>query len=241
MTRKAATTSCPQPGQRRHHRRGRRRPDHGALRRQHPPGRRRRRIVRDGADGGTCSHDARRGDDTLIGGPLTNILIGGVGADVILGGDGDDVVLGDGGRVERSRPLGEIVTERASTLQDDEGGVDTITGGDGRDVILGGAAGDVITASLGGDIILGDAGVAELLGDVYTTSPTVGGNDLITGGSGLGAANRSIIIGGAGADELAGGDGDNVLLGDGGYVTREDGIVKQVRSLDPATGGIDVI
>jgi Ca2+-binding RTX toxin-like protein len=199
------------------------------------------------ADGSTDEWDVftttpgAGGNDTLIGGPETNILIGGFGMDTILGGDGDDVILGDGGRVDRALVAGALVTQRARTIGDGEGDVDTITGGDGRDVILGGAAGDVITASLGGDIILGDAGEADLLGDVFTTSATVGGNDRITGGAGAGAANRSIIIGGAGADILAGGDGDNVLLGDGGYVTRADGVVKQVRSIDPETGGIDTI
>jgi Ca2+-binding RTX toxin-like protein len=178
------------------------------------------------------------GDDILIGGPQTNILIGGAGKDTITGGDGDDVILGDGGYVERDSFNVLLV---ARTLDDATGDTDVITGGDGHDVILGGAGGDIITASLGGDIILGDAGVADLDGDVFTTSPTVGGNDQITGGSGLGAGNRSIIIGGAGADILAGGNGDNVLIGDGGHVTRVGGIVLQVRTIDPASGDADQI
>jgi Ca2+-binding RTX toxin-like protein len=179
------------------------------------------------------------GIDTITGGgDSRNIIIGGALGDRISGGIGNDTILGDGGRI--SRDAAGTVT-RVETIDDATGGSDTISGGDGADVILGGAAGDEISASLGGDIILGDAGVANLLGDVFTTSPTVGGDDQITGGLAAGAANRSIIIGGAGSDVLSGGNGDNVLVGDGGRVIRQDGLVEKVQTIDPATGGRDTI
>ena len=134
-------------------------------------------------------------------------------------GIGNDVILGDGGRVTRD---GNSVVRKVKTIDDATGGVDEIDGGDGDDVILGGAAGDVITAALGGNIILGDAGEANLnnadSNDVFTTSPAIGGIDIVAGGAN---AIGNIIIGGAFGDIITGGLGNDVILGDGGRVTRD--------------------
>ena len=57
--------------------------------------------------------------------------------------------------------------------------------------------GDIISAEFGNNIILGDAGEVNLNGpvsnDIFTTNPTVGGADKITGGG----DGSNIIIGGA--------------------------------------------
>ena len=157
--------------------------------------------------------------DTITGGNGSNIILGGAAGDVITGGLGNDVILGDSGRVTRD---GNEVVLRVETIDDATGGVDEIDGGDGDDVILGGAAGDVITAALGGNIILGDAGVANLnnadSNDVFSRSTSSGGNDTITGGS---DNVGNILIGGDGTDTITGGIGNDVILGDGGRVTRD--------------------
>ena len=136
------------------------------------------------------------------------------------------------------------------TTTDATGGVDTIDGGAGDDVILGGAKGDEITALFGNNIILGDAGEANLNNtaenaenNVFTTSPNVGGEDVIIGG-GDGA---NIIIGGAAGDEITGGSGNDTILGDSGTVYRNaDEVVTRVETGgegDPtgAIGGVDDI
>ncbi|HYR33730.1 MAG TPA: hypothetical protein VEQ87_05520, partial [Burkholderiales bacterium] len=207
------------------------------------------------------TNPAHGGDDSITGAgagaDTGSVLIGGAGADTLFGTDHDDVIVGDGAYVTRNGNT--VLTVRTIDADDDgeilAGGVDTIQGGEGSDVILGGiettagadgvVAGDMITASLGGDIILGDGGSADLFGTVETTTPEHGGNDDITGGAGTGFDNRSILIGGAGSDELKGGAGDNIIVGDGGRVVRRfiDGQlqVTQVRSVDPATGAKDII
>src|SRR6185436_13488572 len=113
--------------------------------------------------------------------------------------------------------------------------------------IMGGAQGDTITASLGGDIILGDGGQANLTGVVETTTPEEGGNDHILGGEGTELADRSILIGGAGEDEIIGGAGGNdieasggsdVIVGDNGEVLFNLGII---RTTYPGAGAADKI
>jgi Ca2+-binding RTX toxin-like protein len=209
------------------------------------------------------------GIDRISGGDGDNIIIGGAFGDIIDGGAGNEVILGDAGYVTRNAD-DEVELVATGTVDDPEGaigGVDVIDGGAGADIIFGGAAGDEITALLGGKIILGDNGVAVTGGDVYTTDPGAGGADSIVGG-GDGVGN--IILGGGGTrsvseplldadgnpvldtagdpilepviigDEITGGTGNDVLVGDGGYVTRIDGIVLQVATTGrPETGDVE--
>ena len=178
------------------------------------------------------------GIDIIKGGDGDNIIIGGALGDSITGGLGNEIILGDGGRVTRDE--NDVIT-RVETEEDNVGGVDDIDGGAGKDVILGGAEGDVITALLGDNIILGDAGQVNLnsgSNDIFTTNPAVGGADEITGGG----DGSNIIIGGAAGDTIKGGIGDDVVLGDGGKVTRDgNSVVRRVETIEDATGGVDDI
>ncbi|MGA7984423.1 MAG: calcium-binding protein [Burkholderiales bacterium] len=181
------------------------------------------------------------GVDTIVGGAdgVGNVIIGGAMGDQLSGGSGDDVMLGDSGYVQRAAD-GSLI--KVYTIDPGVGGADNIQGGAGTDVIMGGADGDIINAPLGGKIILGDNGVADLAGsdrDVYSTDPDIGGVDIITGGAdGVG----NIIIGGAMGDQLSGGSGDDVMLGDSGYVQRAaDGSLIEVYTIDPGVGGVDHI
>ena len=181
-------------------------------------------------------NDAAGGIDTIIGGDGDNILIGGALGDFITGGAGNEIIIGDGGTVQRDE---NDQVERAETAITTTGGADTIDGGAGADVIFGGADGDTITANTGGKIIVGDNGVVIAGGDVYTTNPNIGGTDNITGSL---AEQRNIILGGVGSrtvtlsdntqievgDTIVGGNGDDILIGDGGYVTRSGNLVTHV-------------
>ena len=187
------------------------------------------------------------GTDHLVGNGGADILLGGLGDDFLYGDaavgypsagtPGNDVLLGDDGAVLAPGGAPSIATSTDPTL----GGHDTLDGAEGSDVAIGGGNSDTITASLGGDIVLGDSGYVDLLGDVYSIAPDSGGDDSITGGTGLGLGNRSILIGGAGNDTLQGGNGDNIILGDNGYVHRVAGVALQVYSIDTTVGGVDHI
>ena len=179
------------------------------------------------------------GVDTIIGGDGANIILGGVLGDFITGGIGNEVILGDNGRVTRG--ANNVVT-RIETGDADgtTGGVDEIDGGDGDDVILGGAQGDLISASLGANIILGDNGEVNLnsaTNDVFTTEPSIGGVDIITGGDG-----DNILLGGTASDDVRGGADNDIILGDTGlldYAVDADPEIDLITVTDPTIGDAD--
>jgi Ca2+-binding RTX toxin-like protein len=207
------------------------------------------------------------GNDTITAGTdnagaTSNIIIGGVGDDLITIGSGDNVVLGDNGLVHRIGgsigfgTIADIVSVSTSDTTSGTGGNDTIVSNGGTNVILGGVGNDTISA-LGGsqNIILGDNGVVNLNNtgnnDIYSTQLSLGGNDTITAGTDNAGATSNIILGGFGADLITIGSGDNLVLGDNGYISRVAGNigfgtianVVQVSTLDTtsATGGDDQI
>ncbi len=120
------------------------------------------------------------------------------------------------------------------TVNDGEGGNDTIIGGLGGDQILGGAGNDDIDGQSGDDVILGDtgaidrtsvpadgaAGFQSLIARVRTKSPAIGGSDRISGGN-----DNDIILAGTGTDyvnfsrdanPLTPESGDDLIVGDNG-------------------------
>ena len=85
---------------------------------------------------------------------------------------------------------------------------------------------------------------------ITTQSPTIGGNDIITTGLGNdivfgGAANDVIVTDYAGG--FAGSDGQDIVLGDHGYINFVDPLthtyvfLRDLVSIDPEFGGNDVI
>ena len=126
------------------------------------------------------------------------------------------------------------------TIDPDVGGSDIIDGAGGDDLVFGGLGGDIIDAFGSGveaDIILGDHGEATFENGVpvliETTEPDLGGSDTIAGGPG-----SNIIIGGAGADSItAGGDDQpDIILGDNGTVTFDNGVRQSVQTSAPWRG-----
>ncbi|MEP0919876.1 DUF4347 domain-containing protein [Leptolyngbya sp. DQ-M1] len=187
------------------------------------------------------------GNDTINGNEGDDILIGGAADDTVSGNTGLDVILGDGGRVTYAN---SVITQIESA-EPVAGGNDTLNGNEGADTILGGTGDDTIDGGSDDaiDILLGDNGVvvraegSSEANDIYSTDPTNGGQDTITGGLG-----NDIIIGGAGGsdkagvggDRLFGNEGDDVILGDHGEVARTTmGYLFDTR--DPEQGGDDTI
>lgn len=113
-----------------------------------------------------------------------NIVFGGAGNDQILGGKGNDILIGDGGKIDNLKFTNSSFanTKISRTSLSNEGGNDTIYGGDGKDIIYGGAGNDFVHGGAGDDVIHGEKG-----------------NDHIWGGSGT-----DEIRGDAGMDVLVG-------------------------------------
>ncbi len=186
------------------------------------------------------------GSDTLDGGAGDNVLLGGEGNDRLATGDGDSVLLGGDGVVrfdEAGQPI-EVENLRDETasaavprtqqhLEDD----DTIVAGDGANIVLGGAGNDTMTTGAGNDVILGDRGTVDLSAAalrVATGPDGDGGNDRIDSGGG-----DDVVLGGMGDDRILGGAGNDVLLGDYGSLRSQGGLLLQVASSEPRSGGAD--
>ena len=152
-------------------------------------------------------------------------MIGGAGGDTIGGGAGNNVILGDGGTitaaVHEHHRYGNlpITLGTIATTDDGIGGNDQISTGNGNAIVLGGTGSDTIQNSASRrrqhNLVLGDDGqirgsarppawagrtAPDDIDSVTSTTPTDGGNDTITLGTG-----NSIVIGGAGADTITAG------------------------------------
>lgn len=174
----------------------------------------------------------RRGQHTLVGGPLGDFLYGGAGSDSIDGGGGDDTILG--GDAADTLAGGNASDFVMGGLGDDsvDGGTgddtvwgwdgsDTVVGGDGSDVIEGGRGDDSLDGALGADTIIGGGGNDTLDGQAGADSLYGGhGHDLLRGGDGddtLGSdLGRDTFFGGAGDDQISGGPDDDWLDGGDG-------------------------
>ena len=177
--------------------------------------------------------DGRAGDDDLVGGSFTPA--GGAGSarvgqpdggDTLNGGPDQDVVLGDNGALTRLAPTspltaGRLTVQRAIAPYDL--GDSPSASASGADTISGGGANDVLLGQGGDDQVDGDAG------DDYGEGGQ--GSDLVRGGSehddlvgGSSASTATSPAGGIGqpdsSDNVLGGSGDDLLLGDNGLLTR---------------------
>jgi Ca2+-binding RTX toxin-like protein len=138
------------------------------------------------------------------------------------------------------------------SMNDSEGGSDTINVGGTDSVVIGGADGDTITVSGNNNIALGDNGsvkyynaanVGAVYGDslnlglhtVETTSDSVGDVDTVTI-----SGNKNVAMGGEAGDTIGIGGSDNVVIGDGGrYTVLSDRLVAESKS--DTEGGSDTI
>ena len=156
--------------------------------------------------------------DLIVTSSGNNVVFGGAGGDDVRTGSGNDVIIGDNGNAVFGS-LGHLETLQSS--EPSVGGGDKLLTGAGDDVVIGGALDDVIDAADGGDNrIIGDNGKILYQADttylmwMETIAPEVGSSDDIYAGDG-----QDIVIGGADADRIELGGGNNVGLGDHGILS----------------------
>jgi Ca2+-binding RTX toxin-like protein len=167
--------------------------------------------------------------DTITGSSRADEILGAGGADVLAGGDGDDrftygtndAVAGeqvDGGsgtdtvRVTGTADLTSVVLTSIERLELDGDTIATLLGtqfGTGKITeVVGGTDPDSLIVNAASDL--------HLTADVTFTSWTNGTDSITINGSAsdqilFGSDQNDIIIGGLGADELSGGDGDDTF------------------------------
>lgn len=175
------------------------------------------------------------GDDTLTGGGLKDTLVGGRGSDRLFGDDGSDILLdtnrlgddllegdaGDdtiearygadtlsGGAGDDSITFGfGAMLVKGGRSDDlfysigDAASVATVLGGSGDDVLFGGASSDVFNGGQGEDLVDYSAATTGLV--VNLASGETGG---------AAAGDRFVLV-----EDVTGGSGDDVLVGDGAY------------------------
>ncbi|MCC7425487.1 MAG: calcium-binding protein [Alphaproteobacteria bacterium] len=166
-----------------------------------------------------------------------NLLRGFAGNDVINGGGGDDVIAGGDDNDTLAGNDGNDVVEGGN-------GNDRIGGQAGDDILDGGAGTDVVdyTSAEGGVIVnLSTAGPQDTIGagtDTLSNFENIRGSlfdDILTGDGNaneiLGFDGNDIIDGGAGADGMYGGAGDDT------YVVDDAGDI----AADPVNAGLDLV
>jgi hypothetical protein len=189
------------------------------------------------------------GDDVVVVGDGANIVVGGFGADTITAGAGDDLLLGDNAAVTYTTGTPELLQAASTDPVNATGGNDIIAAGEGDNVLIAGVGSDTVTAGAGDDLILGDNGRIDWTGtpthvyDLFQTAdPTLGAGDSIQAGDG-----DNIVAGGFGADTIATGVGEDLILGDNGLFdfteVLGEAVLTQASTTDTVagTGGDDLI
>jgi Ca2+-binding RTX toxin-like protein len=187
------------------------------------------------------------GDDTVAGRGGEDDLAGGAGADRVLGGNGDDTItLGQDGTFTGSRTLGiDTGTTRTVTVTNARGTADNVSGGAGIDTLVldrGGSSGFIAdyqnapSAIEGVESFVGTNG-RDLISLPETYSSAQGGAVEIAGGAGddtlVGSASTDdSILGGNHSDLLAGLAGEDELFGE-----RDDDELWGGRNDDFLSGG----
>jgi Ca2+-binding RTX toxin-like protein len=116
-------------------------------------------TVRDGQATGSVQVTVKvggNGNDTLLGGPATNLLFGQVGNDTLTGGGGIDLLCGGNG------------DDTLSGGGDD----DSLGGGAGNDRLIGGPGADNLAGGAGNDRLTGGQGADRFSGGVGTDAAT---------------------------------------------------------------------
>jgi Ca2+-binding RTX toxin-like protein len=147
------------------------------------------------------------GNDTILGGDGDDKITGGDGNDVLVGGRGNDTMASFAGNDRMIWNNGD-----GSDLMEGAGGNDTVEV-NGSDT-----AGDVFTIVPNGPRVDFDrVNFGQFSLDIGTTETLevngLGGNDTITGASGLDGLIKLVLSGGLGNDSITGGDGDESRRG----------------------------
>lgn len=229
------------------------------------------------------------GDNTLIGGAGDDILIGGAGADTLSGGEGNDstgYVSSEFGLTldlsDTSRSTGDAQGDsyisiesitgslfadditgdgQANTLRGLDGD-DRIASGDGDDTLIGGTGSDALDggegidlagyqdaeSSIQADLTTNSANTGEAAGDSYAHIEGLIGSNFDDTLSGDATANQlyggdgdDVLTGRDGDDQLAGGAGADMLIGGSGtdtadYSSASDGVTASLTDSSLNTG-----
>ena len=195
------------------------------------------------------------GNDVIYGNGGNDTILGSDGRDNVSSDRGLDIIVGDYGRINH---LGKTVL-RINTIESEKGNDDFLHGGNDDDTIIGGTANDSLVGGVDGgeEILIGDNGTvvnndeSQQSNDIFTHSPLYGGLDRIAGGlgddtiiggsGGLDTTNPNITrINGLTGDGLAGHQGDDIIIGDNAYITRNaQETIEKIETIFPDHGGDD--
>ena len=206
------------------------------------------------------------GDDTIRTGFGADLILGGFGNDNIVANMGEtaaqsdavNLILGDFGAAYWNDDNDLSTLDRVVSTDTFVGGNDIIRTGRASDIIIGGDANDDIDASQGQNLIIGDSGeilsgaaatnvpaFGLALRTIRTIEDTRGGSDKIRTGD-----DTDIILGGQAGDDIDAAQGNNIVLGDNGYVIFETQApnfgdlaiaLVEISTTSPAAGGDDII
>ena len=166
------------------------------------------------------------GDDRADGGSEPDVLLGGTssaaagdGADVLLGAGGADVLVGDNAQsdVLENAPYPSDLGSSDTALA----GEDYLVGGADQDRSYGGLEDDTLYGGEGDDYAEGNPGSDHLFGE-GGADDLMGGSSELAGGAGSGTGRPDST------DYVRGGDGQDVLIGDNGSLTRPVAAAKTV-------------
>ena len=169
-----------------------------------------------------CTIFGTDGDDAIVGTPGDDVICGRAGRDVVRGGGGNDVIYGgpgndtlDGGP-GRDRLYGSRGNDTMLGGADD----DTLQGAGGSDSISGGAGTDTVDYGLRSGAVRVTIGRGANDGRADEDDNVRGDVENVHGGDGddvlLGNARHNTLRGGAGDDRLRGGRGNDRLSGGAG-------------------------
>lgn len=200
------------------------------------------------------------GSDTLTGGSGDDIIFGDLGRVDYFNDDGEVVTrlglshdfakMPDVPTADDETPANQTdgVTRDAGLILSRDtnvGDVDTIVANDGDDIVIGGVSGDVINSGADNDLVFGDNGRIDRTAIssenstthlIQTIDALVGGADQINSGSG-----DDIVLAGAEGDTVFTESGNNIILGDHGFINYDLANNTSTIQTTDLTGGDDVI
>ena len=189
----------------------------------------------------TAAATTNSGDDAITGGSGRDAFIGGDRNDHLTLGDGHNMALGDSGEIVTAID-GSRMASSATSRAHAHDGDDRLTAGRGNDVAVLGTGADQADLGDGDNRAIGDAGRITTTGatgaeTMLSTDTTLGGDDVITTGSG-----HDMIFGGAAADRLTTHAGRDIVIGDNASLSRfGPGGLHQVAAIAGAPGADDRI
>jgi Ca2+-binding RTX toxin-like protein len=210
--------------------------------------------------------EGNNGSDTVRGGSQDDEIVGGsyqvaagAGAsidgrpdadDTLFGDDGADIVLGDNGYLQpdsaQPTPLlsGRDNAEHSVTLYDlgaspipGTSGDDRVFGGPGQDALLGQGGQDYLRGDDGDDAVEGGPGTDRVEGN-SGDDDLVGGSTTPFGSAIPGSGDTTSTGQPDDADEIWGGDDDDVALGDNGAILRGTGVRSAVTNRNGSVAGL---